>query len=37
MDSWIDITKWLAAGIGSIGVLAALVVGTLAWLLNHPD
>jgi hypothetical protein len=37
MDAWIDIAKWLAAGIGSIIVLAALGVGTLAWFLNHPD
>ncbi|GEM_PF-3839230 len=37
MNSWIDIAKWLAAGIGSIVVLAALVVSTLAWFLNHPD
>jgi hypothetical protein len=37
MDAWIDIAKWLAAAIGSIVVLAALVVGTLAWFLNHPD
>jgi hypothetical protein len=37
MDLWIDIAKWLAAGIGSIVVLGALVVGTLSWFLNHPD
>ena len=37
MDSWIDIAQWLAAGIGTLAVIAALVVGTLSWLLNHPD
>ena len=37
MDFWIDIAKWLAAGIGMIVVLTALVVGTLTWFLNHPD
>ena len=37
MDAWVDIAKWLAVVIGAIIFVGALVVGGLAWLLNHPD
>ena len=36
MNSWIDIARWLAAGLGAMVLLGTLVVATLAWFLNHP-
>ncbi len=34
---WSSVTWWLTAGVGLLAVLAALLYGTLNWLLNHPD
>jgi len=36
MTSWIDIAQWLAAVVGTVAVFGGLVVGVLAWFLNHP-
>jgi len=37
MEALIDIAKLLAAALGAIVAVGAVVVGTLSWLLNHPD
>jgi hypothetical protein len=37
MDHWIDIAKWLAAAVGTVLVIGGLIVGVLAWFLNHVD
>jgi hypothetical protein len=37
MDAWIDIARWLVAAVGTVIVVGALLAGTLAWFLNHPD
>ena len=37
MDAWIDIARWLVAAVGTVIVIGALLAGTLAWFLNHPD
>jgi len=34
---WIDWAQWAAAAAGILLAVAALVVGALAWMLNHPD
>ncbi len=36
MDTLIAAVRWLAAIAGVLAVLAALLVGALAWFLNHP-
>jgi len=37
MDKWIAIAQWFVAVVGTLIVLGALLVGGMAWLLNHPD
>ena len=37
IDSWLKIAQWVAAGVGTLAVVGALVVGALSWMLNHPD
>jgi hypothetical protein len=34
---WIDLAQWLAAALGTIVVMTAVVMGGMSWLLNHPD
>ncbi len=36
MDTLITAVRWLVAIAGVTAVLAALLVGALAWFLNHP-
>jgi hypothetical protein len=36
MDTLIAAVRWLVAIAGVMAVLAALVIGTLSWFLNHP-
>jgi len=33
---WIELAKWLVIGMVALAVIAFGVVGTMAWLLNHP-
>jgi len=37
MQTLIDLGQWIAIVLGGLALAAALVVGTLSWLLNHPD
>jgi len=37
MDTWIDIARWAAAVVGTLVAVGTLIVGAMAWLLNHPD
>ena len=34
---WIDLAQWLAAAVGLIVAVAAVLVGGMSWMLNHPD
>jgi hypothetical protein len=34
---WIELLQWLVAAIGLVMAVAALFVGGMAWMLNHPD
>ncbi len=36
MHTLIVVTEWVGMVLAGIAVAAALVVGTLSWLLNHP-
>jgi hypothetical protein len=36
MDTLITAVRWLVAVAGVAALLAALVIGALAWFLNHP-
>ena len=36
MGGWIEVMKWVGAGIGALIVVGGLVVAALSWLLNHP-
>lgn len=36
MDHWNNLLEWTVAGIGFAAVIAALLIGALSWLLNHP-
>jgi len=33
---WIDFAKFLALAVGALAALVVVVVGSLAWFLNHP-
>jgi hypothetical protein len=35
--NWIEIARGLAAGLAVVLVAAAVGVGAMAWMLNHPD
>ena len=37
MHILIEIGKWLGIVTGGFALTGVLVVGALAWLLNHPD
>lgn len=37
METWVAIAKWLLVSMAVIAVVGALVVGFLAWMLNHAD
>jgi hypothetical protein len=37
MQILIDVGQWVAIVVGGLLLAAALVVGTMSWLLNHPD
>jgi len=37
MDTWIDIARGAAAIVGCLVVIAAIIMGGMVWLLNHPD
>jgi hypothetical protein len=36
MDTLIAAVRWLVTIAGVMAVLAALLIGTLSWFLNHP-
>jgi len=36
MDHWTRILEWTVGVVGVLAVVAALVIGALSWLLNHP-
>ncbi len=36
VDHWNNLLEWTVAGIGFAAVIAALLIGALSWLLNHP-
>jgi len=34
---WIEWAKWIGVGLVVVGLLAAIIVGVLSWLLTHAD
>jgi hypothetical protein len=34
---WIELAQWVAAAVGLLMSLAAVFVGGMSWMLNHPD
>jgi hypothetical protein len=34
---WIALAQWVAAALGAGLAVAALAVGAMSWMLNHPD
>jgi hypothetical protein len=37
VDLLIEIGRWLGLAAAGLLLLATVIVGTLSWLLNHPD